>query len=82
MISGAKLNGKKFPNYNPMFQKKYIPRETYTLLYYLTNLKNKLGLEESIEELCQIKYLELGDNQIKKILQKDLVNFTSYKRNI
>ena len=61
----AKLN-MEYPNYNPMFRKD-TPRQTYTLLYDLTNLKNKLGLEESIQEIYQMKRLYLGDNQIKEI---------------
>jgi len=61
----AKLN-REFPNYNSMFQKD-TPRETYTLLYDLTNLKNKLGLKESIEEIYQKRLLSLTYNQIKEI---------------
>jgi len=33
MISGAKLNGKKFPNYNPMFQKNTFLEKP--ILYYI-----------------------------------------------
>ena len=61
----AKLN-REFPNYNPMFQKD-TPRQTYTLLYDLTNLKNKLDLTESIQEIYQMKKLNLYGNEIKEI---------------
>jgi len=61
----AKLN-REFHNYNPMFRKD-TPRETYTLLYDLTNLKNKLGLKESIEEIYQMETLSLSRKGIKEI---------------
>jgi len=61
----AKLN-MEFPNYNSM-SRKDTPRETYTLLYNLINLNNKLGLKESIEELYQMEELNLNNNQIKEI---------------
>ena len=64
-IWNVKLN-REFPNYNSMFRKD-TPRQTYTLLYDLTNLKNKLGLKESIEEIYQMKRLSLTYNQIKEI---------------
>jgi len=64
-IWNVKLN-REFPNYNSMFRKD-TPRQTYTLLYDLTNLKNKLGLKESIEEIYQMKRLDLFNNQIKEI---------------
>jgi len=62
-IWNAKLN-REFPNYNSMFQKD-TPRETYTLLYDLTNLKNKI--KDSIEKLYQRKNLYLGEDHIKEI---------------
>ena len=70
----AKLN-REFPNYNPMFRKD-TPRQTYTLLYDLTNLKNKLGLEESIEEIYQMKRLDIRRKGIKEI-PKEIGNLTN-----
>ena len=56
----------RFPNY-PESLKQSTSRKTYTLLYKLNVLKEKLNLTDSIKDLYNRKYLRLNNKNLTEI---------------
>ena len=62
-----------FPGYQIL---KNDPKDNYILLYELTQLKQKLNLEQDIYELYNLQTLYLSYNQIKE-LPKEIGNLSN-----